>query len=54
MSVNGLAATIRPPFEPGTAAIMLRSISLSSLSSLTLTERTSTPNDGATDWIEAH
>src|SRR4051812_6044284 len=51
MIANALAATIMPPFEKPANASMPRSIVPASR---TLIARTSTPNDGATDWITAN
>ena len=50
-AANALAVTIRPPFEERANAATARSISAASR---TLIGLTSTPSDGATDWITAN
>ena len=48
LRVNALAVTIRPPLPKRAKAVIPRSISLGSR---TLTGLTSTPSDGAADWM---
>src|SRR5262249_2531088 len=50
-TANVLPVTIRPPFEERANAVTARSISPASR---TPRGRTSTPNDGATDWMAPH
>ena len=50
-AANPLDVTINPLFDPRANAVTSRSISLASRMSTGLN---STPNDGATDWIEAN
>src|SRR5205814_3069366 len=50
-AANPLEVTIRPQVDPRANAVTSRSISLASRRSSGLN---STPNEGATDWIEAN